>query len=91
MQGITGKAAQTAQVFQEIPGESVSDRRLRYWEWSRVQAKIHGKKARYGKNLKDAKRVTIQLLTKELKSLTRQVEAMRSELAKHGYTIPVGE
>lgn len=88
MQGSTGKAAQ---IFQEIPGESVSDRRLRYWEWSRVQAKINGKKARYGKNLKDAKKVTIQLLTKELINLTRQFEAMRSELAKHGYTFPVGE
>lgn len=72
--------------FPEIPGESVSDRRLRYWNWKRVQAKLEGRKVRYGKSLKDAKRVTIQLLNKELSKLTRQVKAMQSELAKHGYT-----
>jgi hypothetical protein len=82
------RKAKTAQVFQEIPGESVSDRRVRYWKWKQVQAKLEGKKTTRGKTLKDARRVTIQLLTEKFHELTSQVEAMQSELAKAGIIIP---
>jgi len=88
MQGTTGKAAQ---VFQEIPGESVSDRRIRYWKWKRLQAKAEGKKVRYGRDLPDIRKTTISRLPAQLHALTRQVEAMKFELMKRGYTFPVGE
>ena len=88
MQGSTGKAAQ---VFQEIPGESVSDRRVRFWKWKRQQAKAEGKKVTYGLNIQDTRKLTISHLSAQLRDLTRQVEAMRFELMKRGYTFPVGE
>ena len=91
MKIVKGKAAQNAQVFQEIPGESVSDRRVRYWKWKRLQAKLAGRQVEYGRSISGNKKPTITHLTSQLRELTRQVEAMRSELAKHGYTIPVGE
>jgi len=88
MQGSTGKAAQ---VFQEIPGESVSDRRVRYWKWKRLQAKLAGRQVEYGRGISGNKKPTITHLTAQLRDLTRQVEAMRFELMKRGYTFPVGE
>lgn len=105
MQGITGKAAQTAQVFQEIPGESVSARRVRYWKWKKVQAKLQGKNVEYCRGLTNTRKTTISHLTAQLRDLTRQFEAMRFELTanycqldairceliKRGYTFPVGE
>lgn len=91
MQGITGKAAQSAQVFNEIPGETVSERRVRYWKWKRLQAKLEGRKAKYGRGISGNKKPTITHLTAKLHELTRQVEAMQKELAKHGYTFKEGE
>lgn len=88
MQGTTGKAAQ---VFQEIPGESVSDRRVRYWKWKKVQAKLQGKNVEYCRGLTNTRKTTISHLTAQLHDLTRQVEAMKFELMKRGYTFPVGE
>ncbi len=87
MQKILGKSAP---VFQEIPGESVSGRRVRYWKWQRVQAKLAGKKTKSGRSLEDARRGGLQILTKKFKELTLQVEAMQKELARHGYTFKVG-
>ena len=88
MQKISGKSAS---VFQEIPGESVSSRRVRYWKWQRVQAKLAGKKAKSGRSLEDARRGGLQILTKKFKELTLQVEAMQKELARHGFTFTVAE
>ena len=82
----TTSRAKTAAVFQEIPGESVSGRRVRLWKWQRVQAKLAGKKANSFKGLEDARRGGLQILTKKFKELTLQVEAMQKELARHGYT-----
>lgn len=91
MQGITGKAAQKAQAFHEIPGESVSQRRVRYWEWRKVKAKLEGKRPSRGKALPDGRKINIKELTRQFHELTRQVEAMQKELAKRGYTFQVGE
>ena len=88
MQKISGKSAP---VFQEIPGESVSSRRVRLWKWQRVQAKLAGKKANSCKSLEDARRGGLQILTKKFKELTLQVEAMQKELARHGFTFTVAE
>ena len=88
MQGATGKAAP---VFQEIPGESVSDRRVIYWKWKRLQAKLAGRQVEYGRGISGNKKPTITHLTAQLHDLTRQVEAMKFELMKRGYTFPVGE
>jgi len=88
MQKILGKSAP---VFQEIPEESVSSRRVRLWKWQRLQAKLAGKKANSVKGLEDARRGGLQILTKKFKELTLQVEAMQKELARHGFTFTVGE
>lgn len=88
MQQISGKAAP---VFQEIPGESVSARRVRYWKWKKAQAKLQGRQIEYSRDIADNRKTTISQLTKKFHELTRQVEAMQKELAKHGYTFKVGE
>ena len=82
----TTSRAKTAAVFQEIPGESVSGRRVRYWKWQRVQAKLAGKRANFGRDLEDARRGGFQILMKKVRDLSLQVEAMQKELAQHGYT-----
>ena len=85
----TTSRAKTAAVFQEIPGESVSGRRVRYWKWQRIQAKLAGKRANFGRDLEDARRGGFQILMKKVRDLSLQVEAMQKELAQHGYTFTV--
>jgi hypothetical protein len=78
--------AKAAPVFLEIPDESVSARRIRYWKWKHIQAKLEGKKASRGRPLQDLRRGGLQLLMKKVRDLSLQVEAMQRELAQHGYT-----
>lgn len=81
--------SKAAKAFEEIPGESVTDRRLRYWNWKRVQAKIEGKRVRYGLNIPDGRKTTISHLTRKLRDLTHQVEVMAKALAKAGIKMPL--
>ena len=85
MQQISGKAAP---VFQEIPGESISERRIRYWRWKRGVASA---RATYTKKIKDGRQISLGEMNILVRELTRQVEAMQKELAKHGYTFKVGD
>ena len=88
MQGITGKVAKGPKVFTEIDGESVSARRVRYWQWQLIQAKLQGKKATRGKTLQDGRQGGVQELRKTVKQLIAELNDVKNALAKLGITIP---
>ena len=75
------KKAKAAPVFQEIPGESISERRIRYWRWKRGVASA---RATYAKKIKDGRQISLGEMNILVRELTRQVEAMQKAIAKAG-------
>jgi hypothetical protein len=82
------KQAKMAKDFVEIPGESVSDRRVRYWEWKHIQAKLEGKCATRGKPMKDLRRGGVHQLGATVRMLIKELNEVKNALAKMGITLP---
>lgn len=81
-----GELAKMAKSFLEIPGESLSNRRVRYWKWKRRQT-LTG----YGRDLSDRRKVTVQDLAKTMGALAADLNDVKSALAKLGITLQSGE
>jgi uncharacterized protein YfaQ (DUF2300 family) len=79
-----GELAKMAKSFLEIPGESLSDRRVRYWKWKRRQT-LTG----YSRDLDDRRRVTVQDLAKTMSTIVADLNDVKSALAKLGITVPL--
>lgn len=77
--------------FPEVPGESVSDRRVRYWKWKRLQAKLAGRQVEYGRGISGNKKPTVTHLTAQLLELKTQVNLLTKALVKAGVKIPEEE
>jgi hypothetical protein len=86
MQLDAGKLAKMAKTFLEIPGESVSDRRVRYWKWKKRQT-LTG----YSRGLDDGRRVTVRELSKAISSLAQDMHDIKCALTKMGITLREGE
>lgn len=82
------KQAKMAKDFVEIPGESISDRRVRYWKWKQIQAKLEGKCATRGRPLKDLRRGGVQELGVTVRLLIKELNDVKNALAKMGITLP---
>jgi|688.fasta_scaffold21430_3 hypothetical protein len=80
--------AKAAPVFLEIPDESVSARRIRYWKWKHIQAKLEGKKTTRGRPLKDLRRGGVQDLGVTVRMLIKELNDVKNALAKMGITVP---
>ena len=80
------KQAKKAKDFVEITGESLSDRRVRYWKWKRRQT-LTG----YGRDLSDRRKITVQELTKTISALAADLNDVKSALAKLGINLLAGE
>jgi uncharacterized protein YfaQ (DUF2300 family) len=74
-----GELAKMAKRFLEISGESLSDRRVRYWKWKRRQTHTG-----YGRKLDDKRRVTVQDLSKTLSVIAADLNDVKTALAKLG-------
>lgn len=83
------KQAKMAKIFIEIPSESISDRRVRYWKWKHIQAKLEGKRATRGRPLKDLRRGGVQELGVTVRLLIKELNDVKNALAKMGITIPL--
>lgn len=81
-----GKLAKMAKSFSEISGESLSDRRVRYWKWKRRQ-NLTG----YSRDLDDKRRVTVQDLAKTMSTIVADLDDVKNALAKLGITLHSGE
>ena len=81
-----GELAKMAKSFSEIPGESLSDRRVRYWKWKRRQT-LTG----YSRDLDDKRRVTVQNLAKTMSTIVADLDDVKNALAKLGITLHSGE
>ena len=77
-----------AKVFPEIPGESISARRVRYWKWKHVQAKLEGKHATRGRDIKGARHITNACLNSLVRKLSVQVVLLQKALTKAGIKVP---
>jgi len=85
------KQAKMAKDFVEIPGESLSGRRVRYWKWKHIQAKLEGKWATRGRPLKDLRRGGVQELGVTVRLLIKELNDVKNALAKLGITLHSGE
>lgn len=81
--------SKAAKAFEEIPGESVSARRVRYWKWKRLQAKLAGRQVEYGRGISGNKKPTVTHLTAQLRELKTQVDLLTKALTKAGIKMPL--
>ena len=70
------QVAKCSDVFPEIEGESLSDRRIRKWKWQRQAGKRN-----YSKPLK-TERITITQVSAAISRLINQVETLTQRIAR---------
>jgi hypothetical protein len=78
----------TTKVFPEIPGESILDRRVRYWKWKRIQAKLEGRRVEYGRGISGNKKPTVVSLKTQLIEISQKLELLQKALTKAGIKLP---